>query len=207
MTHSADVWKWLKKKAQVATHKIKSRLVWLYNTKGAIHNGVLCVSACYTARRCIHLRGKYAWLQQQSDSEYWNEGDVFLEWNSWKNPSGPRLWKVGNCKYTSISGKPLPVCVAARSLKKTSLALRQCYLLISQTLHFMKTYSDVSLAVGSTLNDVSIQELEFYQQTLPASHSNGNTNQARQSNRSMCCLPSVRTHEDAHYKTVSFICK
>lgn len=196
-----------KKKAQVATHKIKSRLVWLYNTKGAIHNGVLCASACYTARRCIHLRGKYAWLQQQSDSEYWNEGDVFLEWNSWKNPSGPRLWKVGNCKYTSISGKPLPVCVAACSLKKNSLALRQCYLLISQTLHFMKTYSDVSLAVGSTLNDVSIQELEFYQQTLPASHSNGNTNQARQSNRSMCCLPSVRTHEDAHYKTVSFICK
>lgn len=160
-----------KKKAQVATHKIKSRLVWLYNTKGAIHNGVLCASACYTARRCIHLRGKYAWLQQQSDSEYWNEDDVFLEWNSWKNPSGPRLWKVGNCKYTSISGKPLPVCVAARSLKKTSLALRQCYLLISQTLHFMKTYSDVSLAVGPTLNDVSIQELEFYQQTLPASHS------------------------------------
>lgn len=196
-----------KKKAQVATHKIKSRLVWLYNTKGAIHNGVLCVSVCYTARRCIHLRGKYAWLQQQSDSEYWNEGDVFLEWNSWKNPSGPRLWKVGNCKYTSISGKPLPVCVAALSLKKTSLALRQCYLLISQTLHFMKTYSDVSLVVGPTLNDVSIQELEFYQQTLPASHSNGNTNQARQSNRSMCCLPSVRTHEDAHYKTVSFICK
>lgn len=163
--------KMIKKKAQVATHKIKSRLVWLYNTKGAIHNGVLCASACYTARRCIHLRGKYAWLQQQSDSEYWNEDDVFLEWNSWKNPSGPRLWKVGNCKYTSISGKPLPVCVAALSLKKTSLALRQCYLLISQTLHFMKTYSDVSLAVGSTLKDVSIQELEFYQQTLPASHS------------------------------------
>lgn len=78
---------------------------------------------------------------------------------------------MGNCKYTSISGKPLPVCVAALSLKKTSLALRQCYLLISQTLHFMKTYSDVSLVVGPTLNDVSIQELELYQQTLPASHS------------------------------------
>lgn len=31
----------------------------------------------------------------------------------------PWFWNAGNCKYTSMSGKPLPVCVAARHLKKT----------------------------------------------------------------------------------------
>lgn len=198
-----------KKKAQVATHKIKSRLVWLYNTKGAIHDGVLCVSVCYTARRCIHLRGKYAWLQQQSDSEYWNEGDVFLEWNSWKNPSGPRFWKVGNCKYTSISGKPLPVCVAARSLKKkkkqsgfeTMLPPHLSNTALHENLfrRLSSCWTHTKWRVNSRAGVLSTNSTSITQ--------HGNTNQARQSNRSMCCLPSVRTHEDAHYKTVSFICK